>query len=304
MTLHVGIIDVPPPGEQATLKQAALAFDRLVVAGAGGLSSLYEHTGGEIPQEAAELVATYNYLVEAGVVLPLAGGAVDSSFEGGNESDVIAAALTEEKLRPLLMRMYQFYKNASSEIWRAAVRDATDRSLRRAATYYQERFGWNAVAVLPDTRAATRVLTGKRDAVVDVLIEHLPIPSDDTPWEAILDFRQDPDVRRKYLLMRDWLNDLARGDLTPIELHDRLRAMLSDYEHHMQRAKMKVTHGAVRTVLTVAAEVLEGVLRFKPTQLVDALFFINKRQLDLSEAEQSAPGREIAYILDARERLG
>lgn len=304
MTLHVGIIDVPPPGEQARLKHAALAFDRLVIAGAGGLASLGEHARGEVPQEAAELIATYKYLVESGVVLPLAGGAVGSSFEGGNEADVIAAALTEERLRHLLIQMYEFYKNAPSEVWRAAVRDASDRSLRRAAIYYQEQFGWDAVAILPDTRAAAKVLTGDRDAVVDVLIEHLPIPSDDTPWEAILDFRQDPEVRRKYLLMRDWLNDLARGDLAPIELHDRLRAMLSDYEHHMQRAQMKVTHGAVRTVLTVAAEVLEGVLRLKPTQVVDALFFISKRRLDLSEAEQSAPGREIAYILDARGRFG
>ena len=51
----------------------------------------------------------------------------------------------------------------------------------------------------------------------------------------------------------------------------------------------------------IPVEMLEGLLHLKPTQVIKALFTIKHRKVQLNQTELAAPGREIAYILKARE---
>lgn len=139
--------------------------------------------------------------------------------------------------------------------------------------------------------------------VVRVSLFRLPVPDDSTSWEHIVEFRTDPDTRAKFLDLRNWMNEVARAKLTPIEVEQKLDYLLSRYERHMQLHRMKINTGTLETCLTVGAEFLEGVLHFKPSQAVKALFALKHQRIALQESELTSPGSEVAYIVKACNKL-
>jgi len=56
--------------------------------------------------------------------------------------------------------------------------------------------------------------------------------------------------------------------------------------------------------LMIPAEVLEGLVWRKPTQMVKALFTFKRQRLQLREAELKAPGRDLAYLIKAKQEFG
>jgi hypothetical protein len=67
---------------------------------------------------------------------------------------------------------------------------------------------------------------------------------------------------------------------------------------------MKVTTGALETIVTAAGEALENIAKLKFGALTKSVFSVRHRKIQLLEAERQAPGRELAYIVKARERFG
>lgn len=137
-----------------------------------------------------------------------------------------------------------------------------------------------------------------------LVIRALPQLSPNTDWSQIADFRNDPDSQRKLRALHDWQNEISHADLKPHEIADKIAHLLDDYTEHMKLHHLKYDLGTVEMVVTTGAEVLEGLLRFKPTKIVSALFSFGKRELDLKEAELRAPGREVAFIYKARQEFG
>jgi hypothetical protein len=66
---------------------------------------------------------------------------------------------------------------------------------------------------------------------------------------------------------------------------------------------MKIRKGTFETIVTVAAEVVEDLVQIKWGKLASLLFVLKNRKIALLEAERSAPGREIAYVVQARKAL-
>jgi hypothetical protein len=87
-------------------------------------------------------------------------------------------------------------------------------------------------------------------------------------------------------------------------MQNELEFLMEEYRAHVRHHRHKWRVGTLESVMSLAAEGLEGILRLKPTQLVSALFAVRHRRMALHEAELSAPGREVAYLVDAQERLG
>jgi hypothetical protein len=139
------------------------------------------------------------------------------------------------------------------------------------------------------------------DTVVHVVLSSLPTPDDSTPWETIIEFRNDPDSRRKLVALRRWMRALAKESRPSNEIVEELEYLISEFEEHMRLHRMRINKSGLETVLTVGAEVLENLARLKFGKLVKIPFALRERKLALLEAERSAPGREIAYIVKARE---
>jgi hypothetical protein len=145
---------------------------------------------------------------------------------------------------------------------------------------------------------------GKREEVIDVVLNSFPEPDDSTSWEQILDFRSDPESRAKFLGLRSWIIDMSHGAFSQHETRDKLEWALHQYSDHLNLHRIKANTGILRTLIVGGAEAIESVLKFKLKNAAELMFSARSRRLSLLEAESNAPGRELAYIYSARRRFG
>jgi len=130
--------------------------------------------------------------------------------------------------------------------------------------------------------------------VIEITVNHLPIPDDSTSWEQIQDFRSDPDTEIKFRRFRVWMNEIVRAKLEPKEIEDKLEYLLDEYRQHMEVHFKKTNTSTLETVLVSLGDRKFG-------DIVKALFSVKHKHIALLEAEAKAPGREIAFISKARE---
>jgi hypothetical protein len=71
--------------------------------------------------------------------------------------------------------------------------------------------------------------------VVNIVLSKLPMPSELTPWEAILDFKADTDAQGYLHGLKVWMNEVTRQKFTPIEANDKLESLLFEYKKHLAR---------------------------------------------------------------------
>lgn len=133
--------------------------------------------------------------------------------------------------------------------------------------------------------------------VVQIVLNALPIPDNSTPWEQVVDYRSDPDSRDKFLDLRNWMSEVSRAKLTPIEIGQKLEYLLSQYKRHMGIHKIKTKTGTLEMLLTTTAEIPEEVLHLKPSKAIKALYAFKHRRIALLEGELTSPGNEVAYII-------
>jgi hypothetical protein len=140
--------------------------------------------------------------------------------------------------------------------------------------------------------------------VAQVVIQAMPHPDEMTPWEAIIEFRQDPDASAKALGLRRWMRKIANESRPVGEIREELEWLLTEYERYMRLHRMKVNVGIVETVVTTTAELIEDITKLKFSHAASLPFVAKHRRIALLEAELQAPGREVAYISKAHAALG
>jgi hypothetical protein len=134
----------------------------------------------------------------------------------------------------------------------------------------------------------------EKTGVIQIVLRTLPIPHDLTPWEQIIEYRSDTDSQHKWLDLRNWMGEVARGELTPVEVEDKLEHLISQYQRHMKLHKMKANQGVIQTILVSSAELAENLIKFKWGQIAKNLFSIKQRNIALMEGELTSPGSEVA----------
>lgn len=179
-----------------------------------------------------------------------------------------------------------------------------DYDRRGIACDLRQKFGINAFPVATSSTIINdEFLNGKND-IVELTLQMFPEPDiETTAWEQIIDFRNDEDSKTKLLSLRNWINEIARREITRREFVENLEYLCNEYEQQMKLHKMKVNNGILETFFMVTTEALEGILRLKPTQTIKALFSVKHRRVQLLEAELNARGCEIAYVVKAREEF-
>lgn len=142
-------------------------------------------------------------------------------------------------------------------------------------------------------------IPGKND-VISLILNHLPEPDyESVSWEQLIDFKNDPDTQKMVYFLRHWVVESSKGDLLLSEFSDEIEYQLTKYKEHILLQKMKVKSGVLETLFMVPAEMIEGVLRLKPTRVVKSLFQFKHKKIELLEQEAKAPGRDLAYIVKA-----
>lgn len=182
----------------------------------------------------------------------------------------------------------------------------------RASARLMQNDGLAATAVLskPLAALALKVLypSVSRKAlttdVIDIVLDQLPMPSELTPWEAILDFRADTEAQGYLQGLKVWMSEIARQELTATEAREKLDWLLFQHQQHMKAHKLAYQWGTLGGAFVATAEILEDLVKFKWGKAVGAVVSIVDRRLELMKAELANPAKEISYIVKAQEQFG
>lgn len=85
---------------------------------------------------------------------------------------------------------------------------------------------WDAYPILPADICLPEDTSAKNE-VIRIVLNALPVPDEQTSWEQIIEYRDDPDSQSKFLDLRNWMTEIARNELTPNEAEEKLEYLLS-----------------------------------------------------------------------------
>jgi hypothetical protein len=140
--------------------------------------------------------------------------------------------------------------------------------------------------------------------LIEVVLDKLPMPSELTPWEAILDFKADKDAQGYLQGLKVWMGDIVRQKLTATEASEKLDWLLFQHKKHLEMHKLSYRWGTVGGTFVATAEILEDLVKIKWGKAVGAVVSIVDRRLELMKAELANPAKEISYIVKAQEQFG
>ncbi len=139
--------------------------------------------------------------------------------------------------------------------------------------------------------------------VLRVAVQNFPRPAETVSLEGIIRFRDDPKTRKQMVRFRHWLNGMATKNVSGNELLEELENLINEYEEHMRFHKIKASWGALEIVITTIPGMVEDVLHGKPGKASERLFSLAHQRLELMGAELKAPGREVSYVVSAKNFL-
>jgi hypothetical protein len=143
---------------------------------------------------------------------------------------------------------------------------------------------------------------GTKTTVVRLVVDRLPQPDVDTPWEAIVDFRSDEATRLQYLALINWINEMAKSSLTANEINEKLEYLLMEYKRSIERHRLKWKTGILEIVAAATAGFFTGNLP-AAINLLSNIVKVGSTALNLQEEEGKLPGKEIAYIYHANQNF-
>ena len=136
--------------------------------------------------------------------------------------------------------------------------------------------------------------------VLEVALTRFPVPGADVPLEALLDLRNDDDMRTHLTRFRAWVMRTASEDVDTQLVAAELDEMLADYRNYMRVKRMSIGNTVLRAVLLPIRLMNAGL----GMNTAEGLLSIRSRRVQLMEAELSAPGRAVAFLVEAPRRLG
>jgi hypothetical protein len=220
-----------------------------------------------------------------------------------------APELTDEEMKDTVQRIERITKRTRKEITEALeteelfehVRRMTMHQTRGFSVMLRQENGMDAYPLLSDTILSAQESPATKNEVIQIVLNSLPIPDDTTSWEQIIEFRSDPDSWNKFIDLRNWMSEVARAELKPNEVIEKLEYLMSQYQRHMEIHRMKANRGRLETIVVTSAEVLGDLASFKWGKAAEVIFSLTKRNIDLLEGELTAPGSEVAYIVKAND---
>ncbi|MGA2902550.1 MAG: hypothetical protein ABSD98_01860 [Candidatus Korobacteraceae bacterium] len=138
--------------------------------------------------------------------------------------------------------------------------------------------------------------------VLQIAIEEFPMPSEDCSWEDILDFKAEQ--YDKEWGLRRFLKSLSTRHLTEAEVRDEIEWSLKEYTDAMKLRDMKSSSSFLDVFIIAPLETIENLVKFNWSKIAKGALSVKKRQIELLEAEANAPGRECAYVFEAKKKFG
>jgi hypothetical protein len=208
-----------------------------------------------------------------------------------------------EEGRPEFKRINQVMNGLRDDLDKSSKRLhllSGDVEARRVSIALKKLHRMDAIPIISNSNFSNDVVAEKAD-VIQIVVNTLPVPDDNTSWEQILEFRSDPDSYSKFLALRNWINEVARNKLTPLEVEQKLEYLMDQHRRHMKLHRMKTNTGMLETIVVSTAELVEDLVKIKWGKIAKGLFSFRQRKIALLEGELKSPGSEVAYVIKAQE---
>jgi hypothetical protein len=303
---------------EAALKQATVIFDRI---GIQGLSMDLS----KAPFISPDFIKVRAWLTELGILFDLDFNKLKGStahdyaklrdmiiedtdlftqpaFGMSVREMAVAAREDKEKFAEIRKRGDQRFADGSLDplkIWEISVRLSTN-AARMFASQLRDIEGVDAHAVFPFGFDSLEQ-DDPRITIYDVLkieVGALPVPVEHVPWQQIIEYRNDPDTKGSFLLIRDWMNEVARGVFTLSQVEETLEYLVNRVRRSLEaHAINSTTIGLVAYVVT-NPEFLQTLAGAGPDWGTRALFSVEHLKLGLLEGESTSPGSAVAYLVE------
>ena len=139
------------------------------------------------------------------------------------------------------------------------------------------------------------------ETTIRVAVNALPMPSELNAVDDILNFKVD--LRDKRWTFRRFLRDLATKQQTEGEIKDEIEYLTRQYERLMEIHGLKATRGSFEVYILPVIEVAEDLAKMNWTKIAKSALEVSKMNIELMREELTAPGRECAYVFEARKRF-
>jgi hypothetical protein len=140
------------------------------------------------------------------------------------------------------------------------------------------------------------------EAIYEIAVEGLPIP-DRTSWDDILAFKADHANQHRLRAFHVWVSDMSKAGQTRAEMTDKIEYLKQEYTDALRIAKMKCYPGVVKCLVVGSAGLIENVVKFRLVDIARCAFTITEAKAALLEEERKAPGRELAYLVEAAKAI-
>jgi hypothetical protein len=123
--------------------------------------------------------------------------------------------------------------------------------------------------------------TSIKNDVAEIVINRLPIPSNTVPWEAIIDYRNDPETQKSLRALRNWIRKVSSENASPVEISDELETLIDEYQSHMKLHKLKANTETLEVITKAPLEIIENLVKIKFSKIPEPFFAFKKRQISL-----------------------
>lgn len=175
---------------------------------------------------------------------------------------------------------------------------------RSAASSMNNRSNVIATPIIETAAMLPKEFISKEVDIVNIILKNIPAPSDSTPWEKILDFKNDNDAKEKLNGLRHWSNSIASENISTKEANEKLQWLLYEHTRHMEYHKMQTQMGALKFTFILGAEILENITKLQFGELTKRMLSAKSIKTTLLHAELNAPHREISYLYLSRNKFG
>lgn len=306
------ILDDAWNSDFSNLKQQALLFDQI---GIYKLSNFYKNLDESLhlfkklvpnfsTNKAETIITEMEWLQQNGIIfeLKLEEELSHPNLKLFNESNNQKFDDAKKLLRKVVEIQANDLKNVKNEKLKIELFKEQQFTLLRLMSIIMETTkGVSTVTTFPHTEYTRELPNSSKSNVAQVVINNLPLPNNETPWEQIIDYRNDAETQKLLLALRRWISKVSTQNSSPLEIEEEIESLIHEFQEHMKLHNMKANAEALEVIVNSTSDVLGNLLTLKFSKIIEPLFAIKKRQLSLLEAELTAPGKAMAYIIKSRD---
>ena len=128
----------------------------------------------------------------------------------------------------------------------------------------------------------------------------VPVPHEQTSWQQIIEYRGDSDSQGRFFELKEWMTDITRGTIAKAEAQKKIEFLLDQYRRVLERHEIQIDWTKLEAFVVTGADDSP----FQTDQHASPLFSVQPRKLALLESESTLPGSVVAFVTQAKAKLG